>query len=170
MFSKAHEAALRAIQLDSTNAGGWAALAHYHTYFGWDWELAEYAFNRANVLDPNLAYNHYHRAWYLALFGRMNEAIDEHKRAQELDPFTPLHTAWLGELYRMVGLYEEGLAEVKKIEQMQDDYALGLLVKGNLLISQGNLKEGLEASQKHFKFFLVGNFTVTRMQLFDLEI
>jgi TolB-like protein/tetratricopeptide (TPR) repeat protein len=144
VFAKAQEAALRSIQLDSTNANGWAALSHYHTYFGWDWELAEYAFNRANDLNPNLAYNHYHRAWYLALFGRMNEAIDEHKRAQELDPFTPQHTVLLGELYRIVGLYEEGLAEIKKVEQMRESNAMGLLIKGKILIGQGKTKPGLE--------------------------
>lgn len=144
VFPKANIAAQRAIQLDSTNAEGWAALAHYHTYFGWDWELAEYAFNRANELNPNMAYNHYHRAWYLVLFGEMNEAIKEHKLAQELDPFTPLHTAWLGELYRMVGLYDEGLAETDKAAKMQDDYALSMLIKGRIFMDQGKIKEGLE--------------------------
>ena len=148
VFPKAHEAALRAIQLDSTNANGWAALAHYHTYFGWDWELAEYAFNRANDLNPNLAYNHYHRAWYLVLFGRMNEAIDEHKRAQELDPFTPLHTVWLGGLYRMVGQYEKGLAEVDKVEQMKENNVLGMLIKGRILVDQGKTEQGLEILKK----------------------
>ncbi|MCK5442141.1 MAG: hypothetical protein KAJ23_09635, partial [Maribacter sp.] len=145
VFPKAEAAAKRAIQLDSTNAEGWAALSHYHTYFGWDWQLAEYAFNKANELNPNMAYNHYHRSWYLALFGRMNEAIEEHKIAQELDPFTPMHSAWLGELYRWVGLYEEGLAEVEKATQTQADYALSMHVKGKILMDQGKTEEGLEA-------------------------
>jgi adenylate cyclase len=144
VFPKALIAAQRAIQLDSNLAEGWAALAHYHTYFGHDWELAEYAFKRANALNPNLAYNHYHRAWYLALFGRMNEAIEEHKRAQELDPFVPLHTAWLGELYRWVGLYDEGLAEAAKAAQMQDDYALSMFIKGSIYFDQGRTEEAIE--------------------------
>ena len=144
VFPKALEAAERAIQLDSTVALGWAALSHYHTYFGMDWALAEYAFNRANELNPNLADNHYHRAWYLALFGRMNEAIDEHKRAQELDPFVPLHTAYLGELYRWVGLYDEGLIEAEKSSYMETDYALSMFIKGRILIDQGKVEEGLE--------------------------
>ncbi len=144
VFPKALAAAKRAIELDSTNAEGWASLAHYHTYFGWDWQLAEVAFHKANELNPNMAYNHYHRAWYLALFGRMNEAIVEHKRAQELDPFTPLHTAWLGELYRMVGDYENGIIEADRTMEMQDRYALGMQIKGRILIDQGNIEEGLE--------------------------
>ncbi len=144
VFPKALAAAQRAIRLDSTVALGWAALSHYHTYFGRDWALAEYAFKRANELNPNLAYNHYHRSWYLALFGRMNEAIEEHKRAQELDPFIPLHTAYLGALYGWVGLYEEGLVETKKASQMEDKYALSMNVKGHIFLDQGKVEEGLE--------------------------
>jgi tetratricopeptide (TPR) repeat protein len=144
VFPKALAAAQRAIQLDSTVALGWAALSHYHTYFGRDWALAEYAFNRANELNPNLAYNHYHRAWYLALFGRMNEAIEEHKRAQELDPFIPLHSLWLGELYRWIGSYDEGLAEVEKVSQMENTNANAMLIKGRIYIDQGKVEEGLE--------------------------
>ncbi len=148
VFPKALAAAQRAIQLDSTNAEGWAALSQYHTYYGWDWQLAEFAFNKANELNANMANNHYHRSWFLALFGRMNEAIDEHKRAQELDPFTPMHTAWLGELYRWVGLYEEGLAEAEKAGQMQHDYALSMLIKGRIFLDQGKNEEALEILKK----------------------
>lgn len=144
VFPKALAAAQRAIQLDSTNAKGWAALAHYHTYFGLDFQLAEYAFKRANTLNPNMAWNHYHRSWYLALFGRINEAIEEHKRAQELDPFTPEHTAWLGRLYQMVGEYEKGIIEADRAIAMQDNYALGMYIKGKILMNQGNHVEGLE--------------------------
>ena len=148
VFPKALAAANRAIQLDSTVALGWAALSPYHTYFGKDWTLAEQAFDRANELNPNLADNHYHRAWYLALFGRMNEAIAEHKLAQELDPFVPLHTAWLGSLYKMVGEYEEGLKETEMAAQMENGYALSMFVKGNIFIDQGKEEEGLELLKK----------------------
>lgn len=144
VFPKALAATQRTIQLDSTNAEGWASLSHYHTYFGWDWQLAEDAFHKANELNPNMAWNHYHRAWYLALFGRMNEAIEEHKRAQELDPFTAWHTGWLGFLYQMVGEYEKGIIEADRAMEMQDNYALGMLIKGSILIDQGKTEEGLE--------------------------
>jgi TolB-like protein len=44
-------------------------------------------------LNPNLALTHYHYAWALYLFGRMEEAITEHILARKYDPFNPLHTA-----------------------------------------------------------------------------
>ncbi|MGB5323620.1 tetratricopeptide repeat protein [Lutimonas sp.] len=148
VFSKALEAAERAIEIDSTLALGWASLSQYHTYVGRDWAVADYAFNRANALDPNLAGNHFHRSWYLALFGRMNEAIEEHKLAQELDPFTPAQTAWLGELYRWVGMYEEGLEQTERASLMGErgdfDYAVGMFIQGRIYIDQGKMDEGLE--------------------------
>jgi len=78
----------------------------------------------------------------------MNEAITEHKLAQELDPFIPLHTAWLGELYRWIGDYDEGLAEAEKASQMEHDYALSMLIKGRIYMDQGKTKEGLEILKK----------------------
>lgn len=145
VFPKALAASKRAIQLDSANAEGWAALSHYHTYFGWDWELADYAFNRANVLNPNMAYNHFHRSWYLALFGRMEEAIEEHKRAKEIDPFSALHTVWLGGLYNMTGDYEKALEEADLASQMDNDYALSNVIRGRAYIGLGQKDKALEA-------------------------
>ena len=145
VFPKALAAAKRAIQLDSMNANAWAALSQYHTYYGWDWELAEYAFNRANSLNPNLAYNHYHRSWYLALFGRMEEAIEEHKRAKEIDPFSALHTVWLGGLYNMNGQYELALKEAEIAAQMHDDYSLSSAIRGRAYIGLGQQEKGLES-------------------------
>jgi serine/threonine-protein kinase len=99
VWSLGRAAALRAIRLDSTSAEGWAALANYETYWGRDWEAAERAFRRADELNPSLAWNHYHYAWYLVLFGRVEEAVVEHRRAVELDPLTPTHTVWIPALY-----------------------------------------------------------------------
>ena len=107
----ARAAAERAIRLDSTSAEGWAALADYKSYSERDWEGAERAFRRANELNPSLAMNHYHYAWYLALFGRVEEALSEHRRAAELDPLTPLHTVWIPALHWFSGDYERALEE-----------------------------------------------------------
>jgi TolB-like protein len=75
VWQRARAAAERAIRLDSTLAEGWAALAHIKLYADSDWEGAERTFRRANELNPSLAMNHYHYAWYLALFGRVDEAL-----------------------------------------------------------------------------------------------
>ncbi len=120
-WPRARAAADRALRLDPTLAEGYAALADVKFYYEWDWEGAERAFLRANELNPNLAMNHFHYAWYLAETGRMEEAIVEHKRAQELDPLTPLHTAWLGGLYWIEGNYDKAIEEIQKVFEFNPD-------------------------------------------------
>lgn len=146
VFPKALEAATRSIQLDSTLADGWAALCHYQTYFGWDWQLADETFHRSNEINPSLAWNHYHRAWYMALFGRMDEAIEEHLIARDLDPFTPEHTAWLGELYRWVGEYEKAFEMLDAANELEDNFAIGDLIRGWIY---ADLKDWENAEKYH---------------------
>jgi adenylate cyclase len=130
VWPRARAAALRAVTLDPNLAEAYAALADVKLYMEWDWAGAEAAFRRANELNPSLAMNHYHYAWYLLLFGRNAEAIAEHKRAQQLDPLTPLHTLWLGGmyLYQDLGRYEDAIAEEKRALQLDPNNPMALMI------------------------------------------
>ncbi|HWP37457.1 MAG TPA: protein kinase [Gemmatimonadales bacterium] len=129
-WPKARAAAQRAVTLDPGLAEGHAALADVKLYYEMDWAGAEAAFIRTNQLNPNLAMNRFHYAWYLVLVDRLDEAIAEHRKAQELDPLTPLHTAWLAELYNYAGRYDDAIAEAQKSLQMDDRLAISLFVIG----------------------------------------
>ena len=48
----------------------------------------------------------------------------------------------------MVGELDKGLIEADRAIQMQDDYALGMSVKGGILINQGKHEEGLAMLKK----------------------
>jgi serine/threonine-protein kinase len=111
---RARAAAERAVRLDSTLAEAWGVLADVRTYALYDWDGAEMAFQRANALNPSQPLNHYHYAWYLALFGRFDEAVEEHELSRDLDPFTPLLTAWQATMYAAVGRHDDALAESDK--------------------------------------------------------
>jgi len=147
-WPRAREAALRALKLDDTLAEAHAAIADVKLYYEWDWKGAEQAFQRANELNPNLAMNHYHYAWYLDLLGRLDEAILEHERAQELDPLTPLHTGWLGELYRRAGRYEEAIEEAQKSLELNPDFPVGWLILGRVYTDKRMYEEAIAAHQK----------------------
>jgi TolB-like protein/Tfp pilus assembly protein PilF len=147
-WPRARAAALRAITLDPDLAEGHAALADVKLYHEWDWEGAERAFRRANELNPSLAMNHYHYAWFLALFDRMEEAIAEHRLAQSLDPLTPLHTAWLGELYRMDGRPDDAIREAEKAIEVAPESPHGLVVLGLAYATKGMFDEAIDAHER----------------------
>ncbi len=88
-LAKGEEYALKSIMLDSTIAEVHAALAIAYLYKSWKFTESEKHFKRALELNPNLDMAHYHYAWGLYLWGRMDEAIAEHKLAQKYDPYNP---------------------------------------------------------------------------------
>jgi TolB-like protein/tetratricopeptide (TPR) repeat protein len=145
VWAKARAAALRALGLDPDLAEAHFALADVKLYFENDWEGAEQEFRRANQLNPSLAMNHYHYAWYLVLMGRLDDAIVEHKLAQALDPLNPLHTAWLGGLYVIGGEYDKAIAEARKCFDMDDQYAFALLNTGRAYYFKGMHGQAIEA-------------------------
>ncbi|MCK5461475.1 MAG: hypothetical protein KAI95_00615, partial [Bacteroidales bacterium] len=100
---KSEAAATQAFNLDSTLAEVHTALGALYLYNLWEFDKAEKHLIKALELNPNLAIAHYHYSWGLYLWGRMEEAIVEHKLAQKYDPLNPGHTAYLGALYFYAG-------------------------------------------------------------------
>jgi TolB-like protein/Flp pilus assembly protein TadD len=147
-WPRARAAADSALRLDPTLAEARAALADCKLYGEWDWEGAEQGFLRVNELNPNLAMNHYHHAWYLALMGRLDEAIEVHKRAQELDPLEPLHTAWLGWLYYWDGEFEKAMEEAKKAIEVNSSYPTAHWILAEIYAEKGMHEEAIASVQK----------------------
>ncbi len=148
VWPRARAAAERAIRLDSTLADGWAALADYKAYSQRDWAGAERAFRRANDLNPSLAMNHYHYAWFLGLFGRVDEAISEHRRAQDLDPLTPFHSTWAPALHWFDRDYQRALEEAREVRERYPDGVVANYVLGESAIRLGRVDEAIAAHER----------------------
>jgi len=147
-FPLARAAAERAVHLDPTLAEGWAAIAHTRFYAERDWAGAEQAFRRANELNPSLAMNHYHYAWYLAFFGRAEEALTEHQRAQQLDPLTPQHTTWMPALHWFSGDYDRALQEARENVKKYESDVIALFVLGETAARMGLYEEAIAAQEQ----------------------
>ncbi|MGA2363547.1 MAG: protein kinase [Candidatus Aminicenantales bacterium] len=93
-FPRAREAANRALELDPSFSGAHNSLAQLKFYFDWDREGAEKEFKTALALNPNDSEAHKEYGDYLyrchGYFGqgRLDEALQEYKKAQELDPLS----------------------------------------------------------------------------------
>ena len=85
---KAEAAANRALELDATLAEAHAVLGLIKSEFEWDWAGAEREFKRAIELDPSDPTAHHWYTLQLLQLGRLDEALAEIKRAQELDPLS----------------------------------------------------------------------------------
>jgi tetratricopeptide (TPR) repeat protein len=181
VWQLARAAADRAIRLEPDLAEAHAASAHIMVYAEWDWEGAEREFQRANELNPSMAMNHYHYAWYLALFERWDEAVEEHELAQQIDPLTPLMSAWLVAMYRIAGRLDEALAEAGRTLERWPGNPIGLRALGNIRVDQGlydeaiELHEAMVAASPAWRgrlavtYARAGRYDEARVQLAELE-
>jgi serine/threonine protein kinase/tetratricopeptide (TPR) repeat protein len=115
---KSKEASLKALSLDDSLAEAHTTLADTYLYFDWDWAKADEEFRRAIATNPNYPTAHQWYAECLYATGRFDEAIAQAKRAQELDPLSPIINGSLAATYLYARRYEEALEQYKKTYQM----------------------------------------------------
>lgn len=87
-----------ALQLDPKLAEAHTALADLKKLFDWDWAGAEREYLTALDLNLNCADGRHCYAALLCAVGRMEEAVNQMRRAQELDPLSMListEAAWI---------------------------------------------------------------------------
>ena len=147
-LEKAEAAASKAFMLDTTLAEIYSAFGEIYLYSTWQFDKVEEYFKRALEINPNMDLTHYHYAWALYLFGRMDDAIAEHKLAQKYDPLNPGHTAYLGALYFYAGRYEDAIEEANNALEMQKDFSTGYLVLGEAYLALGRTDEAIEVHKK----------------------
>jgi len=81
------EAARKAVALDDSLGEAHSSLAAVYLFYRWDWESADRESARALELDPGRAESHHLRGYVLQALNRTDEALQEQKKAMELDPF-----------------------------------------------------------------------------------
>jgi eukaryotic-like serine/threonine-protein kinase len=123
-FPAAKVAAIRALELDDKLAEAHTSLAFVKFGFDWDWADAERGFKQAIRLNPGYAFAHNFYAVMLAGFGRFDEAFEEIKKAQELDPLSlPINTN-LGWLLYLAHRYDESIQQYLKTIELDEGFGL----------------------------------------------
>jgi len=112
-YPKSKAAALRALELDDSLAEAHVALGAVKGSFEWDWLGAEEEFKRAIELNPDSVGAHRSYSLHLTHMGRFEEALAEAKKAQNLDPLTPLSSWLVGWVYYNWRRYDEAIEEWK---------------------------------------------------------
>jgi serine/threonine protein kinase/tetratricopeptide (TPR) repeat protein len=143
-FPRAREAANRALELDPSLSEAHTALAEVKYLFDWDKESAEKEFKMAIALNPNDSNAHKEYGQYLFGQGRREEALQEYKKAQELDPLSLLILAQLGWFLPD----DEQIKYYEKILEMDPDFQPPQLYLVRPYISKGMYDKTLALLEK----------------------
>jgi len=106
-WPKLEAAALRVAQLDPSLGLAHQQLAYVSFFYKWDWVKAEKEIRSALALEPNESDSHFFLALYLRTMHRFNDALNEAKRAEELDPLTAERKSMVGSVHFFAGHYDD---------------------------------------------------------------
>src|SRR5438093_5228298 len=145
---KAKESAIKALALDNTLAEGHASLAHILMNYDWNWPGAEKEFKRTIELKPDYATGHqWYAIHYLTATGRFEEAVQEMKRALELEPASLVMNTFMGATLYYAGRYDEAIDQCRRTIEMDPNFAVAHWHLG-LAYEQ---KQVLDAATEEFK-------------------
>jgi len=114
-WQKARTLALRAIDIDPSIAEGHVALGWVLSNYGWDWLGAEKELRKALELNPSLASARSLLAVLLSKMGLHQEALDEMRRAQALDPLNIEVAAGPGYILYVARRYDEAISRLQAV-------------------------------------------------------
>jgi TolB-like protein/Tfp pilus assembly protein PilF len=145
---KAKEAARKALELDEQLAEAHGAMAMIIEWGDWDWGAAEREYKRTIELNPNDALAHLRYGTFLAQQKRFDEASGQLKRAQELDPLSPLVTHQVGYVAYLARQYEKAIERFKEALALSPNYDWAHRGLGCALRQKGDLEGAITELQR----------------------
>ncbi len=146
-FPKAKAAAMKALELDNSLAEAHSALGFVLFYWDWDWAGAEQELLKALELKPGYVIAHHWYAEYLSAMGRHDEAFAEIKRAQELDPLSPLLLSIGGEVCNFARRYDDVIEQCRRAIELDSNFSLAHAHLARAYLAKGMYMEAEEAAR-----------------------
>jgi len=148
VFPKAKPAGARALELDDSLAEAHASLAYIHTYYEWDWAAAEEEFHRSLQLNPNDAGVLHRYSRFLSSVGRIDEALREIRRAQEVDPLSQVAKANVGVIYYFARQYDSAIKPLNDVLKEDPTFDTAYWGLGLIYEQKGMPAEALAQMEK----------------------
>jgi serine/threonine protein kinase/tetratricopeptide (TPR) repeat protein len=146
-YSKAKEAAQKALAIDDTLAEAHTSLANVTKYYR-DWISTEKGYKRAIELSPNYATAHHWYAYDLMLMGRFDESMAEINLAQELDPYSLIINANVGFILYHARRYDQAIEHYRNRLEMDPSFWLLHMYLGRALVQIEKYEEAIVEFQE----------------------
>ena len=147
-YSKANDAALKALELDDTLSEAHVSLGFIKSDYTWDWAGSEKEFQRAIALNPNYATAHQWYGYALWRTARFEESIAEHRRALQLDPLSLPVNRNLGLAYYLARQYDLAIEQLRKTREMDSGFVLTREYLGLAYLEKGMYKEAIVSCEE----------------------
>lgn len=147
-YPEAKKMVERALAIDNGLAEAHTSLALIRFQYDWDWEGSELEFKRAIELNANYAPAHHFYADMLKARGRFDEAMEQIKLAQELDPLSLAISTGVGHVLYLARRYDESIRQYAKTVELDPSFMQTHLWFGRPYLQKGMYAEALAELEK----------------------
>jgi TolB-like protein/Tfp pilus assembly protein PilF len=147
-LAKSKAALRKALELDDSLAEAHFIAGGIAHNVEWDWKAAENHFEKALALNPGMAVCRAYYAWFLIAMGRFSEAIMQIKKAQEIDPLTPIYYAMGTGIHCTAGKLDEGIDQFHRAIELEPNFPLAYMHGARLYLAKGMIEEARSAYEK----------------------
>jgi len=148
-WTKAASSAAAAVMMDGQSAEARTSLAHVKATQDWDWEGAEREFRMAIGFDARYATAHH---WYatscLVPLGRLDDALEELRIAQSLDPVSSIVARDLALIHAYRRDFEAGLEQCDHTIELNPHFSPAYWALGVIQEQRRDLDEAIAAFQR----------------------
>jgi TolB-like protein/tetratricopeptide (TPR) repeat protein len=147
-FARASEAVSRALAIDPDLAETHSSLALLKLGLDWDFPAAESELRRAIELDPTLSLPRIYLAWVLVLRGDPAGGLVEARKAQEIEPLSPLVNAGVGFTLYLSRRYDEAIVELEKSLEIEANFLLAIHFMAMCRAQQSRIADAIALSEQ----------------------
>src|SRR5438309_1137352 len=145
LWAESYERDLRdLLALQSGLAEAHTSLAFVQMHFDWDWPAAEREFTRALQLNPGYPTAHHWYAFWLLAHGRAEEALQEVRAAQRLDPLSLIINTDVGEMLYYGRRHDEAIEQGRRALEIDSTFALAHRVLGLAYLAKRQFAPAIE--------------------------
>jgi adenylate cyclase len=142
-YPRAKAAAARALEYDPNLADAMTSLGKVLCWYEWDFAAAARQLERAVSVNPSYAEAHYVLGTTLPAIGRLDEAIEEMRKAITLDPLSAQFSRWLGRFLLYSRDYAGAIAQNLKTLELDAGYFQAYLDIGAAHLALGDPEQAL---------------------------
>jgi TolB-like protein/DNA-binding winged helix-turn-helix (wHTH) protein/Tfp pilus assembly protein PilF len=140
---KARTAALKAIELDRTLAEAYAVLAWIEVGYDWNLPAASQELQNAIEINPNDPTAHHHYAYCLWIMGKPEAAVEEMKRARDLDPLSLFFNDEMGVAFEWQRQYDKAIEWFQKAMELDPNWVPVHIDLGIAYVKTARYEQGI---------------------------
>ena len=122
-WTRAQEAAQKALHINDRNAEAHNALANVIFWREWNWPLAEQHFTRAIAINPEPFSGLHDYAFFLVAMGRSEPGLTSLRRAIAMDPLSARVNIDAGWLYLQAHHFDDAIRQARRAQELEPGLA-----------------------------------------------